>query len=124
LLDQLDDRLGEVLTRWRQALRANLTSDAAQHSLEAMAPAERKPVERFLKQKDDDPQIPQGFVDAATKALHGIEAVTLPVDNLLEALKVGGLPCTVEELQRRFVEFVAQRMRGHDPRNTRLTLDR
>jgi len=39
-------------------------------------------------------------------------------------LKEGGLPCTVEELQHRFTEFVSQNMRGHDPRNTRLTLDR
>jgi hypothetical protein len=46
------------------------------------------------------------------------------VDGLLEALKAGGLPCTVEELQRRFISFVSQNMRGHDPRNTRLTLDR
>jgi hypothetical protein len=30
----------------------------------------------------------------------------------------------VEELQRRFTEFVRQAMRGHDARNTRLTLDR
>ncbi len=56
--------------------------------------------------------------------LRGIEALTLPVDGLLEALKAGGLPCTVEELQRRFISFVSQNMRGHDPRNTRLTLDR
>jgi hypothetical protein len=27
-------------------------------------------------------------------------------------------------LQRRFISFVSQNIRGHDPRNTRLTLDR
>jgi len=41
----------------------------------------------------------------------------------LEVLKAGGLPCTLGELKRRFAEFVGEAMRGHDPRNTRLTLD-
>lgn len=52
-----------------------------------------------------------------------IQALTLPVDDLLEALKEGGLPCTVEELERRFDTFVHEAMHGHDARNTRLTLD-
>ena len=123
VLDQLDMRLDDLLTRWRQALRANLTSETAQRSLAAMAPAERRPIEQFLDQGDDEPAIPDGFVVAATQALRGIEALTLPVDGLLEALKDGGLPCAVAELQRRFDEFVRRAMRGHDARNTRLTLD-
>jgi len=123
ILVHLDERLGDLLTRWRQALRANLDSETAQRSLQAMTPAERKPIERFLDQQDDDPAVPDGFVSAATQALRGIEALTLPVDGLLEALRMGGLPCTVEELRRRFANFVSQNMRGHDPRNTRLTLD-
>jgi hypothetical protein len=124
MLDQLDARLDDLLIRWRQALQANLASETAQRSLEAMTADERRPIEQFLEQGDDDPAIPGGFVVAATQALRGIEALTLPVDDLLEALKAGGLPCTVEELQRRFTEFVRGAMRGHDPHNTRLTLDR
>jgi hypothetical protein len=122
-LDRLDACLDDLLTRWRQALRANLSSDTAQRSLAAMSPAERQPIEAFLDQADDDPAIPSGFVNTATQALRGIEALTLPVDQLLEALKGGGLPCTVDELQRRFGDFVRQNMRGRDRSNTRLTLD-
>jgi hypothetical protein len=124
MLDQLDARLDDLLTRWRQALRDALTSETARHSRDAMAPAERRPIERFLGQDDDDPAVPEGFIAAATQALRGIEALTLPVDDLLGALKEGGLPCTLEELQRRFAGFVGLVLRGHDPRNTRLTLDR
>jgi hypothetical protein len=123
VLERLDSTLDDLLTRWRQALRDALSSQAAQASLAAMTAAERKPVEAFLAQKDDVTEIPRGFVQAATQALHGIQAITLPVDDLLEALKTGGLPCTPEELQRRFAEFVKKQMRGHDVINTRLTLD-
>ena len=124
MLVQLDMRLDDLLVRWRQALRANLTSETAMHSRKAMTPAERKPIEGFLAQSDDDTNIPQGFVDSSVRALHGIEAVTLPVDDLVEALKAGGLPCTVQELQGRFRNFVQKAIRGRDESNTRLTLDK
>lgn len=123
-LDNLELRLEELLLQWQQALRAALTSDAAQDSLHAMTPAERKPLEAFLAQADDDPRLPAGFVQSANRALRGIQAVTLAVDDLLKALQTGGLPCTVDELKARFHRFLQAALRGHDESNTRLTLDR
>jgi len=119
LVNRLDDKLSDLLKNWRKALRDNLNSDTAQHSLEAMSPAERKPVDEFLLQGDDAESLPANFVPSAIQALRGIQALTLPVDMLLQALKTGGLPCTREELQNRFKQFLDQQMRGHD----RLTLD-
>lgn len=81
-------------------------------------------IDAFLGQKNDDPVVPDGFVRAASQALHGIEALTIPVDALLDALKTGGLPTTVDELQRRFSDYIQKMMRGHDARNTRLNLDK
>ncbi len=124
LVHLLDDKLSDLLKNWRKALRDNLNSDTAQHSLEAMSPAERKPVEEFLQQGDDAETLPANFVPGAIQALRGIQAVTLPVDALMQALKAGGLPCTREELQNRFKQFLDQQMRGHDAGNTRLTLDK
>lgn len=123
LVRQLDDKLSDLLKNWRKALQMNLSSETAQHSLEAMSPAERKPIEEFLKQNDEMENLPPNFVPAAIQALRGIQAVTVPVDKLLQALKTGGLPCTREELQNRFKQFLDLQMRGHDAGNTRLTLD-
>ncbi|GAP13552.1 hypothetical protein LARV_01307 [Longilinea arvoryzae] len=123
LVHLLDDKLSDLLKNWRKALRDNLNSNIAQHSLEAMSPAERKPVDDFLQQGDDAENLPVNFVPSAIQALRGIQAVTLPVDLLMQALKAGGLPCTREELQNRFKQFLDQQMRGHDAGNTRLTLD-
>jgi hypothetical protein len=118
----LDEKLSELLKNWRKALRTNLNSETAQRSLEAMSPAERKPIEEFLKQNDEAETLPLNFVPAAIQALRGIQAVTIPVDALLQALKTGGLPCTRDELQNRFKQFLDLQMRGHDAGNTRLTL--
>jgi len=124
MLNLLDERLSDLIKNWCNALRDNLNSETAQHSLEAMSPAERKPIEEFLKQKECEESMPANFVLAAIQALRGIEAITLPVDALLQALKAGGLPCTREELQSRFKQFLDQRMRGHDAGNTRITMDK
>jgi hypothetical protein len=120
----LDSRLSEMLINWRKALRTNLNSDTARHSLEAMTPAERKPIEEFLKQNDEAESLPLNFVAAAIQALRGIQALTIPVDGLLLAFKTGGLPCTRDEFLNRFKQFLDQQMRGHDAGNTRLTLDK
>jgi hypothetical protein len=122
-LDQLDERLDKLLLQWQQALRDALNSETAQSSLQAMTPDERKPIETFLAQDDDDPRIPTGFVESANRALRGIQAITLSVEELLEALQSGGLPCTVDEMKARFHRFLQDALRGHDESNTRLTLD-
>jgi hypothetical protein len=119
----LDHMLDDMLKGWRQALTDALSSEIAQKSLEAMTPKECKPVKEFLKQKVDDAQIPTGFIDAAQKALLGISSITLPVDELIKALKAGGVPSTLAEMQRRFNDFLQVHLKGHDPENTRLTLD-
>lgn len=123
-LKLMDEMLDKTLARWRQALRTNLGSETVKHSLDAMSPKERKGIDAFLAQADDEPTLPEGFVRAASQALHGIEALTIPVDDLLEALKTGGLPTTMDELNRRFDDYIQKIMRKHDPRNTRLNLDK
>jgi hypothetical protein len=121
-LATLEQRLTPTLENWRKSLKANLESDSAQSSLANM-PNERGPVDAFLMQADNDPDIPAGFVKAATTALRGLSALPLTVEDLVDALKAGGLPCTVEEFKQRFNQFVQARMRGHDPNGTRLTLE-
>jgi hypothetical protein len=123
MVKQQDEKLSEILKNWRGALRTNLNSDTAKQSLEAMSATERKPIEDFLNQTDDAETLPVNFVKAAIQALRGIQAVTIPIVSLMQALKTGGLPCTREELQNRFKQFLDQQMRGHDAGNTRLTLD-
>lgn len=121
-LQSFDQRLDDILQRWQQALRAGLTSAAARESLNAMTQAERAPIEAFLARTDRDPAIPQEFATAANRALRGIQLLELSIEEMLAALKTGGLPATVEDLEKRFKGFVNKKMRGHDPRNTRLTL--
>ncbi len=122
VLNGLDARLDGMLADWRRALRDALRSPAATESIANMTAVERAPIPAFLRQGDDDPEVPEGFAKAATLALQGIQTATIWQGDLLEALARGGLPCTREELQVRFVAFLDEQMRGKDKRTTRLTL--
>ncbi|MBC7256605.1 MAG: hypothetical protein H5T66_10945 [Chloroflexi bacterium] len=123
ILDSLDENLSSLLADWRRALADALKGERAQRSLDVMTPEERRSVEAFLAQQFDAADLPRGFIESAQKALRGLEVVSLSGDRLLEHLKAGGLPCTEEELQRRFAKFLRQALRGRDAESTRLTLE-
>lgn len=122
LLVTLDERLTSLVLRWQQALRAGLQSETVQASLNALSAAEKHPIQHFLAQADDDPAIPAGLSQAANQVLRGIQALSLSTAALLDALKEGGMPCTVTDLKQRFNQFISETMRGYDPSSTRLTL--
>jgi len=120
-LDSLEQELGRLLAGWREAVISALKSDVARASLEAMTPAERSTIEAFLAHPDA-PTLPQGFVAAANKALKGIESVTVSMRELENALREGGLPCTVNDLRARFSGYLQRLLEGHAEDSTRLTL--
>ncbi|GAB4280594.1 MAG: DUF6079 family protein [Candidatus Promineifilaceae bacterium] len=122
-LDTLDKQLTALVLRWQQALRDSLNSETAQASMQALTAAEKAPLAQFLSQPDDDPAIPAGLVTAANQVLRGIKSLPVSADDLLDALKEGGMPCTVHDLQERFNRFIKKTMHGYDAANTRLTLE-
>ena len=64
------------------------------------------------------------LVQGMQQALSGLEAIPVKPAELLEALSSGGAPCTVEQIQTRFDEFVAKITRGKEPSKVRLVIDR
>ncbi len=121
-LGQLETELDLMLTRWEEALQSTLRSETARESLSRMTIAERQPIEQYLAAKDAP--LSDAFVQIANRALRGIQKVSLNVDDLLEALSAGGFPCTEDDLRQRFETFLRAQMRGHDARNTRLSIER
>ena len=120
----LDERLDIMLMQWHSALSDALRSETATQSVAGMTPQERQPLDAYLASDDPFNQVlPASLVHAANQALRGIDTVDLTVDGLIEALKAGGLPCTVEQLMQRFTVYLQRSMVSHDRNNTRLTID-
>ncbi|MGI6377387.1 MAG: DUF6079 family protein, partial [Anaerolineae bacterium] len=118
----LDEQLDRMLANWQSAVVSALESERARQSLANMTPAERSAVNAFLAHPEES-VLPPSFVDAANKALRGIESISVNMTDLEETLREGGLPCTVQEMRERFGRFMLELMRGRDESNTRLTVE-
>jgi hypothetical protein len=123
LLNRFEAGLDSLFARWQRVLRANLVSESAQRSLEVATEAERAPVERFLRQDASDPTLPDGFLEAADRALRELQTISISAEGMATAVREEGLPCSASEMERRLVGVVSQAMLGRDPRTTRLALD-
>jgi hypothetical protein len=120
----LRNRLQTLADQWHGGLRAALASDTARQSMAAMTSRERKPLDDYLALAEPaQSTLPTGLVPAANQVLRGLQTERLVVTDLLAALKHGGLPCTVHELESRFRRYIQQQMRGHDEVNTRLMIE-
>ena len=66
--------------------------------------------------------LPNGLVEAANQSLRGLQTVSLQAADLLAALQMCGMPCMLDQLTRRFNDYLRRSMSGHDQSNTRLTI--
>ena len=116
----LDERLDSLVQQWHSGVRDALQSESALASLAAMTTAERAPIDAYLALADPQAAtLPDALVDSVNKALRGSQTLALDGGALVDALKQGGLPCTVDDLEARFKRHMQQLMRGHDRGNTR-----
>jgi hypothetical protein len=69
-------------------------------------------------------KISNDLVQGMQQALSGLVAIPVKVAELLDALSDGGAPCTVEQIQTRFEEFLTKITRGKEASKVRLVIDR
>jgi energy-coupling factor transporter ATP-binding protein EcfA2 len=124
VLDQIDQQLDGLLANWTTTLIDNLDDPIARKSIKLLPDGQKGVVEAFLKAKKLPEKIGNDLVQGMQQALSGLEAIPVKPADLLEALGGGGAPCTVEQIQTRFEEFVAKITRGKEPSKVRLVIDR
>ncbi len=61
---------------------------------------------------------------AHRQALHGLERLAIPAEDLLLALAGDDTPCSPEVFRQRFKDFMARRLAGHEVERVRISLDR
>jgi hypothetical protein len=99
-LDQLAEALPVMLASWQRAVVSALDTETAKQSLDAMTSGERKSVQAFLD-APDAPTLPEGFIEAANKALRGIVSVPVTLSAVEAALRAaasvhgGGFPARI-----------------------------
>ena len=123
ILQEADETLDRWIREWIDILSEALSTPASQQSLDLMAPEERKPLEILRDQKILPDPLDEAFLRALAEALQGLERVTFLPEDILQALTISGMPCTVEEIRQRFEGFLQQRLAEKDPARVRIVID-
>lgn len=124
VLDQIDQQLDILLGNWTGTLLDNLDDPIARKSIKLLPEAQKKKVESLLEVKRLPEKLDNDLIQGMQQALSGLEAIPVRTTDLVEALGGGGAPCTVEQIQARFDEFVTKITRGKEPSKVRLVIER
>jgi len=123
VLDEQEEKLGQLHAGWTNALLTNLRQEATQANVALMTPDQQKLVQAFLDAGALPEKVGYDFVQTVKEALTGLERVAVPPEDILMALTEGGMPCTVQELLARFRSFVEKRTEGKDPNKVRIVVE-
>lgn len=122
-LQEVDGALDRWAQEWTRILSEALSTPIAQESLALMAPEERAPLEALRDRRVLPEPLDTAFLERLKQALQGLERVTIPAEDILQALTRPGMPCTVEELRRRFDRLLREKTAGKDPERVRVVVD-
>ncbi len=124
VLASLEDRLADLLEDWTETLLANLADPAVRDNIALISDQDGKiGLEAFLAARELPNPVTGALVRALQEALTGLEKVEITAADIRDALACGGLPCSVQELQRRFERYVAEITAGKTAGRVRVVIE-
>ncbi len=123
ILDALDDELDTLVENWTQTLLANLEDPTTKGNLGLLKPEPRELVDDFIEKRVLPDGTEQDFILAIQEALSGLQKVLVKSENLKAALVADGSPCTLQELKRRFEEYLDGLTKGKELGKVRIVLE-
>ena len=123
VLDDLDEELDELVSNWTQSLLSNLEDSATKSDLELLTPESQRLVAGFIERRALPDVIDQNFIHALGEALIGLEKVQIKTAELRAALLAGGSPTTLEEMKKRFEEYLDELVKGKELGKVRIVLE-
>lgn len=122
-LDDLEVQLDDIYLEWTQTLLDNLKDPTVEANISLLAAEEQQTVQQFIREEQLPYAVDSQFVRSVTNALDTLEKVSISEDELLTALKQGGMPCSIEDFKERFDKIVTQKTRGKSLDKVRIVLE-
>ena len=123
-LAQLEDELDTLVTNWTRVLSDNLSDPTVKEKIELIASAAgRKAVQAFVKSSELPEEIDNTFVKALQEVLSGLEKVPVTTVAIANALTKGGMPCTPQQFEDRFEQYVKSLTKGKDANKVRIVIE-
>lgn len=119
----LEEGLDGLYDVWTKTLLSNLEDPTTQQNLLLLKPAARKIISNFQKARALPEDLNHDFIGALQEALSGLSKVIVTGENLKAALLAGGSPATVQEIRKRFEDYLTEISKGKDPKKIRVIVE-
>jgi hypothetical protein len=124
ILDALDDELDKLVENWTQTLLTNLEDPTTKERIKkALSSSQKKTVQAFLTSRRLPDEISHAFLNAVKEALTDLVLIPVRIQDLRDALLLGGSPVTPAEMKKRFEEYLDQLTKGKEPGKVRIVLE-
>lgn len=123
ILSDLVERLDLIITGWTDTLLNNLSDPTVMTALDLLPALAKAEIQAFEKRRELPEVVDAGFIVAIREVLSGLQKVSVSSDNIKAALVVGGIPCTLGEIQERFEKYLSDISRGKDRLKVRIVVE-
>jgi hypothetical protein len=118
-LNELEDRVQGLDTEWVTFIRDGLDDPVAKAGLDLLSPQDQEAALQAIE-ADDVPS--SDAIKALNTVFGGLQKISLPAADVVDALRKGG-PSTPEELEQRLDAYLAARLAGTDPKKARIVIE-
>lgn len=120
---QYEKELETINGEWDQIILDNLRDPMVQQAMDALKHEEREIVDSVLDSGKVPEKISNELLNILTVIFTGLMKVEVAKDGLMDDLSRGGMPCTVDEYQKRFEEHLKRVTHGKDKSKIRIILE-
>ncbi|MEH1940777.1 MAG: DUF6079 family protein [Nostoc sp.] len=122
-LGEIETELDQILANWTQTLLANLEDPTTRENLNLLKTEQRRLVDEFLASRILPNPLTKEFIHAVKEVLSGLAKVVVNTQDLQKVLLAGGSPCTVQEMKKRFDDYLGDLARGKDLSKVRIVVE-
>lgn len=122
-LAKRETELTEILANWTQTLLANLEDPTTRENLNLLKPEQRQLVDEFLVLRTLPSPVTNEFISAVQEVLSGLQKVVLNTQELQKVLLAGGSPCNLQEMRKRFDDYLSHLTKGKDSGKVRIVVE-
>jgi hypothetical protein len=118
----LEDQLNQMINGWTNTLLDNLEDPITKDSLELLSKKDSALVNTFITKRSLPTPVEKDFVKVLRQVLQGLVPIEVSKEEVQKALFAEGSAATVEQIKRRFDQYLSDKCRGQDISKVRIVL--
>jgi energy-coupling factor transporter ATP-binding protein EcfA2 len=124
VLAELEDRLDTISEDWIRTLLTNLNDPTVKKNIkQLLKPEQAEMIEEFISTRQLPDDLTSPFIRSLQELFSGLEKISITLEDLKHALLEKGTPCTVDELEKRFAEYVGTLTKGRERKKIRIVIE-